>query len=215
MNSQGESQRSVRNGFISIFRGLELLLVQSSVCILIIVCILGLRLLGNGAFDSVASLFRQAMLDDTLISAVSEVLKVPAVSAMSDITERAIVAPFEGGTITSPFGERDGAFHEGTDIAIEEGTPLKAMLDGTVTLVEYEEKGYGHYVVVTCSENEKYLYAHCQRVTAKVGDKVQAGEVIAYVGDTGRSSGSHLHIEWICNGKTIDPLQILPETTYA
>ncbi len=202
------------NGIASAFRGLQLLLVQCSICIVVVLLLFGLRLVGNDLFNSVAALFREAMLDDNLISAVSSAFNTPTVSAMAHTNERLVVAPFEGGIITSAFGERDGALHEGMDIAIDEGTPLKAMLDGTVTVAEYDEKGYGHYLVVTCSENEKFLYAHCQRLTVKTGDAVKAGDIVAFVGNTGRSSGSHLHVEWICNGHTVDPLQILPESTY-
>lgn len=214
MNNPDKTQHHSGKGIANAFRGLQLLLIQCSVCVVVILIVLGLRLFGNGVFDNVAALFRMAMLDDTLITAVSAALEVPGVSAMSTTTERPVIAPFEGGTITSLFGERDGKMHEGVDIAIEEGTPLRAMLDGTVTVCEYEDKGYGHYLVVASSENEKYLYAHCQRLAVTVGEIVKAGDILAYVGNTGRSSGSHLHVEWICNGNPIDPLQILPETTY-
>ncbi len=212
--------RETKQKLKSSFHGLQLLLVQSSVCILALIVVLCVKWIGGDVFTGMASLFREAMLDDTLISAVSSALEPHTVLAMGETSEAVlpaspIVPPLVGGVITSAFGERDGSIHEGVDIAAEEGTPLKALMSGTVTTVEYEDNGYGHYVVVTCPNGEKYLYAHCSKINVKAGDTVTAGDRIALVGNTGRSTGSHLHFEWLVDDKPNDPMGILPEQTYA
>jgi len=201
----------------SLFQGLQLLLIQSVVCILAMLAVLCMRWFGGEWYDSVSSMFRSAMLEDTLVSAVTDAWQPTAVSAMTapaDDDRQKTVAPLVGGVITSPFGERDGSFHEGVDIAAQEGTPLKALKSGVVTVAQTDENGYGKYLVVTCENGEKYLYAHCSSMSVAVGETVCAGDTVAYVGNTGRSSGSHVHIEWICNGKPTDPLSVLPEETY-
>ena len=207
---------TVRQNVANMFRGMQLILVQCSICIFVIVALLCLRWIGGDLFDHIASLYRQAMLDDTLFTAVEDTFTHQTVSAMSasaTVSEN-VVAPLEHGVITSEFGYRDGVLHEGVDIAKEEGTPLKAMMDGRVTVLEYDENGYGHYVVVECNDEEKYLYAHCQRLTVEVGEYVTAGDILGFVGNTGRSTGSHLHFEWICRDQPVDPMQILPKETY-
>lgn len=209
----------------SAFQGLQLFLVQSSVCVLALLIVWLLRWIGADAFEDIAFRFREAMLDDTLVTAVvrsfeSEPVSVQAASGLS-IDQRMVIAPLTGGVITSEFGEREHpisdqtALHEGIDIAAAGGTPLCALMNGEVTTVCFDENGYGNYVVVTCSKTEKYLYAHCSSITVEQGDAVAAGDIIAYVGSTGRSTGDHLHFEWIVNEVPVDPIVILPETTYA
>ncbi len=204
----------------SALQGLQLFLIQSSVCILTIVVVLLIRWIGGDIYDEVAEQFRSAMLENTLFSIAS------AEETSTDLAENESLvkttAPLIGGVITSSYGMRELSsnnpssisFHEGIDIAAEEGTPLAAMRSGTVRLVAYEENGYGHYVVVACENNIRYLYAHCQRIVVTEGEQVTTGQTIAYVGNTGRSTGSHVHLEWIENEQTIDPIRILPEKTY-
>ena len=206
-----ERIHSVKKSKSGVFQGLQLWIVQCSVCLLLLLVVLTLRWIGSDVFTDISARFENAMLDDTLFTAVSSAIHIETVSASVPVT-----APLRNGIITDLFGEREnGTFHEGIDIAAEEGTPLAAMLDGTVTTVAYEENGYGHYAVVTCESGNKYLYAHCSSIAVMSGTNVKAGDTIAYVGNTGRSSGSHVHLEWICNDVTIDPITIIPEQTYA
>ena len=108
------------------------------------------------------------------------------------------------GTITSPQGYRtdpitgETSYHSGTDIAVPEGTPILAAADGTVTVANALDSwggSYGYYVKLDHGSGLTTLYAHCSSICVSVGQQVQAGEVIAYVGQTGRATGPHLHFE--------------------
>lgn len=108
------------------------------------------------------------------------------------------------GTITSPQGYRTDpltgktSYHSGTDIAVPEGTPILAAADGTVTVANALDSwggSYGYYVKIDHGGGLTTLYAHCSRICVTVGQEVKAGQVIAYVGHTGRATGAHLHFE--------------------
>ena len=108
------------------------------------------------------------------------------------------------GTITSPQGYRtdpitgETSYHSGTDIAVPEGTPILAAADGTVTIANALDNwggSYGYYVKLDHGGGLTTLYAHCSSICVTAGQQVKAGEVIAYVGQTGRATGPHLHIE--------------------
>ncbi|MGN0652145.1 MAG: M23 family metallopeptidase [Gemmiger sp.] len=108
------------------------------------------------------------------------------------------------GTITSPQGYRtdpitgETSYHSGTDIAAPEGTPILAAADGTVTVANALDRwggSYGYYVKLDHGGGLTTLYAHCSSICVTAGQQVQAGEVIAYAGQTGRATGPHLHFE--------------------
>lgn len=108
------------------------------------------------------------------------------------------------GSITSPFGYRtdpltgEVSYHSGTDIAAPNGTPILAAAAGTVTVANALDSwggSYGFYVKIDHSNGVETLYAHCSAICVTEGEQVQAGQVIAYVGSTGRSTGNHLHFE--------------------
>ena len=108
------------------------------------------------------------------------------------------------GTITSPQGYRtdpitgETSYHSGTDIAVAEGTPILAAADGTVTIANALDSwggSYGYYVKLDHGGGLTTLYAHCSSICVTAGQQVKAGEVIAYVGQTGRATGPHLHFE--------------------
>ena len=111
------------------------------------------------------------------------------------------------GTITSQFGYRvdpitgEVSSHTGTDIACAEGTPILAAADGTVTVANGLDNwggSYGYYIQIDHGGGLETLYAHCSSICVTPGQQVQAGEVIGYVGHTGRATGSHLHLEvWV------------------
>ena len=120
------------------------------------------------------------------------------------------------GTITSQFGHRvdpitgDVSSHTGTDIACAEGTPILAAADGTVTVANGLDSwggSYGYYIQIDHGGGIETLYAHCSSVCVTPGQQVQAGQVIGYVGHTGRATGSHLHFEVRANGNRVNPLQ--------
>ena len=113
------------------------------------------------------------------------------------------------GTITSQFGHRvdpitgEVSSHTGTDIACAEGTPILAATDGVVTVANGLDSwggSYGYYIKINHGGGLETLYAHCSSICVTTGQQVQAGEVIGYVGHTGRATGNHLHFEVCING---------------
>lgn len=111
------------------------------------------------------------------------------------------------GTRRDPFtGGRD--FHPGLDIAGNHGQPIVAPADGTVTAAAYNGD-YGNMVTIDHGFGISTRYAHLSRYAVAPGESVTRGEVIGYVGSTGRSTSSHLHYELLVNGQLTDPLKLL------
>lgn len=112
------------------------------------------------------------------------------------------------GTITSRFGSKESirkSAHKGIDIGSPNGTPIYAAADGTVTYSGYNSGGYGNLVIISHGNGIETYYAHCSKLYVKKGQKVSAGDNIAAVGSTGRSTGNHLHFEIRQNGSQINP----------
>lgn len=108
----------------------------------------------------------------------------------------------ERGVITSYWG--DGRGHHGVDIGVPQGTSVVAVKSGTVVEAGYRSD-YGYYVTIDHGNGVKTKYAHNSRNTVEVGQPVSAGQLIALSGNTGRSTGPHLHFEVIINGTRVDP----------
>jgi murein DD-endopeptidase MepM/ murein hydrolase activator NlpD len=114
------------------------------------------------------------------------------------------------GTITSRFGYRthpvqgEPMFHYGIDIAANTGTEIRSFADGTVADVG-KSNTYGNYVLITHRDGLSSFYAHCNRILVRRGANVEMGQAIAQVGNTGASTGPHLHFELRLDGKLIDP----------
>lgn len=122
------------------------------------------------------------------------------------------VVPMKNFTITSHYGPRWGAFHRGIDLAAPEGEPIYAAKAGIVTRSEYHFS-WGNYVTITHEGGATTLYAHNQRNVATVGQKVKQGELIAYMGSTGHSTGPHLHLELcldnsLAQDRLVDPYPV-------
>ena len=96
--------------------------------------------------------------------------------------------------------------HAGLDFAAPQGTPIYATADGVVETSGNTGNGYGNHVVINHGYNYETLYGHMVRVKARSGQKVRRGEVIGWVGSTGKSTGPHLHYEVHKNGNAIDPI---------
>lgn len=96
--------------------------------------------------------------------------------------------------------------HEGVDFTVDVGTPIHATGDGVVKRVEKERAGYGRNMVIDHGHGYETLYAHLNRFKVKEGQKVKRGEVIGLSGNTGTSTGPHLHYEVIRNDKKVDPV---------
>lgn len=126
------------------------------------------------------------------------------------------VRPLTFGTITSHYGRRmdpftgQTAMHKGVDFAARPGSPIRATADGTVTTAT-SCAGYGLMVEIDHGDGLRSRYAHCMATLVKPGQHVKRGEVIARVGSSGRSSGSHVHYEILMNGLQLDPMDfVLP-----
>ncbi len=117
------------------------------------------------------------------------------------------------GAITSPFGPREGKQHEGIDIAAEEGTPVRAAAAGRVVFAG-PRGTYGLAVILDHGDGTRTLYAHCSRLLVAEGKSVDSSTVIALSGNTGRSTGPHLHLEVLKNGVPLDPLIYLAKESY-
>ena len=96
--------------------------------------------------------------------------------------------------------------HAGLDFAAPIGTPIYATANGTVKEADFNEGGYGNHVVINHGYGYETLYGHMVRMKARVGQKVKRGEVIGYVGSTGKSTGPHCHYEVHKNGTPVDPV---------
>ncbi len=118
--------------------------------------------------------------------------------------------------VTSEFGNRidpitgERRSHTGMDLAVPTGTPIRAALPGTVTVSTYNRGGYGYYIMIDHGNGLSTLYGHCSQLLASVGRTVEAGDVIALSGSTGRSTGPHLHFEVRVNGERTNPRSYLP-----
>ncbi|MFK1836202.1 peptidoglycan DD-metalloendopeptidase family protein [Bacteroides fragilis] len=107
--------------------------------------------------------------------------------------------------ITSPFGPRWRRMHNGLDIKVNIGDTIVAAFDGKVRIVKYERRGYGKYVVIRHDNGLETVYGHLSKQLVEENQLVKAGEPIALGGNTGRSTGSHLHFETRFLGIAINP----------
>ncbi len=120
--------------------------------------------------------------------------------------------------VTSHFGWRAkyGRFHYGTDIGCATGTRIVAMADGVVTYVGWPGSrynwAYGKMIVINHYDGTQTRYGHLSAFNCHMGQKVKAGQVIGYTGNTGRSSGPHLHFEICVNGKHVNPMNYFRKT---
>ena len=120
---------------------------------------------------------------------------------------RSIVSSEFGYRIDPISGQSDG--HSGMDLAVPQGTPVRAALPGTVIVAGYEAT-YGNYIMIEHANNLRTVYAHCSQLTARTGQEVQAGTVVALSGATGRVTGPHLHFEVRVNNQRTNPRYYLP-----
>jgi murein DD-endopeptidase MepM/ murein hydrolase activator NlpD len=127
--------------------------------------------------------------------------------------EDAFSFPFKN-YITSPFGPRGSYFHSGIDIKLRTGDTIRAVFGGTARVVTVDKGGYGKLVILRHKSGLETLYAHLSKLLISQNVSVSAGDVIALGGNTGRSSGSHLHFECRHCGEPFDPLTFLNFENY-
>ncbi len=109
---------------------------------------------------------------------------------------------------TSGFGPRWGTMHYGTDMAARHGSPILATADGVIKFAGWE-KGYGKLVKIKHDFGYETRYAHLSKINVKVGQRISQGARIGKMGNTGRSTGTHLHYEIRRNGKPINPMKYI------
>jgi len=133
-------------------------------------------------------------------------LTLPA-TAQADID-----LPVENGIVTSgvgwrvdPFGSAKLSFHRGIDIAVPVGTPVRATRKGRIVSAG-ARRGYGETVIVEHANGDRTLYGHNSTVRVRKGDLVESGTVVAFSGNTGRSTGPHIHFEQIPSGRPVEEM---------
>lgn len=113
--------------------------------------------------------------------------------------------PTTSRVITSNFGSRWGGQHKGLDIKVYIGDTIRSAFSGKVRIVRYEGGGYGKYIVIRHNNGLETIYGHLSKQLVKENQEVRAGEVIGLGGNTGRSTGSHLHFETRLCGVALNP----------
>jgi len=113
--------------------------------------------------------------------------------------------PTRGGYLTSSYGERWNSFHKGIDIGGTIGDDVLVALDGEVTYAEFNNGGYGNLIIVKHDNDMTTYYGHLDKLYVKVGDLVKKGDIIGELGNTGFSTGPHLHFELRVNNNPVDP----------
>lgn len=150
---------------------------------------------------------------------VGQRLLVPGAQALVSLRQSEAIVSASGqllrnfswpatGRISSRFGPRWGRMHNGLDLAIVSGTPVRASAAGRVTF-SGNQGSYGLLVIIDHGNGVETRYAHNSRLVARVGQRVARGDVISHSGNTGVSTGPHLHFEIRRNGVALDPLDFL------
>ena len=120
-----------------------------------------------------------------------------------------LVWPVDYIKLTQSFAPRSNPNHQGVDLGGERGTPIKAAHYGLVIYTGKKYKGYGKMILIEFNEKWATLYAHLDSISVREGDIVNMGNVIGRMGDTGETSGVHLHFELIKDKQPINPLKYL------
>jgi murein DD-endopeptidase MepM/ murein hydrolase activator NlpD len=124
------------------------------------------------------------------------------------------IKPISGGRLSSGFGKRSAptkgasTYHKGVDWAVSTGTPVYASCGGTVAKAGWGS-GYGYVVYINHEDGRQTRYGHLSKVLVKAGQTVKQGEKIALSGNTGITTGAHLHFEILINGSQVNPLKYL------
>jgi murein DD-endopeptidase MepM/ murein hydrolase activator NlpD len=149
---------------------------------------------------------RSAALAARIVSAQATGAGLPS-QVVRSASSRGFIWPVAG-PMTSGFGPRWGRMHEGVDIGVGEGTPVAASAAGRVIIAGWSG-GYGNLVVIDHGGGISTAYAHNSRLVVSVGQSVAQGSIIAASGNTGHSTGPHVHFEIRINGAAVDPLPYL------
>jgi len=138
---------------------------------------------------------------------------------MFDSVKDDVHIPMEGfrlpaaGYVTSSFGWRRNRMHKGTDIKVQVGDSIRSAWSGQVRIVGWDPQGYGYFVVVRHDNGLETVYGHLSRPMVDEYERVPAGYVLGLGGNTGRSTGSHLHLELRYLGEALDPAKVIDFST--
>lgn len=138
--------------------------------------------------------------------AAEEVAEEAEQPAAASQTSASVIVP--GARLTSGYGSRWGGFHAGIDLAAPLGTPIYSPFGGRV-IKAGASSGYGNAVIISTDEGDEILFGHMRILEVSVGDRVNAGDLIAYVGNEGQSTGPHCHVEVRVGGSTVNPVGYL------
>ena len=144
----------------------------------------------------------------SLIASVILEESVPDVVEKGTQEPPTYIKPIRGGRFSSGFAMRWGKMHKGVDWACGTGTPVFASCGGTVVRADYSGS-YGYVVYINHPDGRQTRYAHNSKLACHVGQQVKQGEVIAYSGSTGNSTGPHVHFEILIGGTQVNPLKYL------
>ncbi|MDJ1372247.1 M23 family metallopeptidase [Gulosibacter molinativorax] len=156
--------------------------------------------------------------EEEVVEVATESADASGSAVTASAAQAGVVAPVGDSTISSYYGPRDSptagasSWHEGVDYTPGYGAPVGSMAAGTVTNVSYGGTGYGLYIEVEHTINGqsvKTVYGHLSSINVSAGQSVGAGENIGNVGNSGISTGAHLHFEVHVNGSTVDPVAYL------
>ena len=140
--------------------------------------------------------------DNSRVHAFGNAVVIPDTFRI-DMTD--FVMPTTNTKITSKFGPRRRRMHNGIDVKVYIGDTIRAAFSGKVRMVKFERRGYGKYVVIRHENGLETIYGHLSKQLVNEDQYVEAGEVIGLGGNTGRSTGSHLHFETRFLGQAINP----------
>ena len=118
------------------------------------------------------------------------------------------IKPLIGGRVSSGFGRRWGRMHKGIDWAVPKGTAVRASCGGTVVSAGWSG-GYGNCITIRHPDGKMTRYGHLSKILVSAGQKVDQNQKIALSGNTGRSTGPHVHFEILVNGTQVNPLKYL------
>ena len=186
---------------------------QRTGCLPIIIFILALVVIlasGQTTFRKNLDYFMRGEAD------IGQFVKEVTASYQKNLTYPAFSYPL-GGTLTSPFGERINPItqqteqHTGIDIDINAGTDVKAAADGIISKVGTDER-FGNYIIISHNEQFTTCYAHLEQATKQEGESVKQGDIIGIAGNTGNTTGPHLHFEIRKGEKRVNPIPFLPKS---
>lgn len=143
------------------------------------------------------------ILEETIL-----VQSQPRIVERGTTTPPTYIKPLVGGRFSSPFGSRWGRMHKGVDWACSVGTTIKASSGGTVASAGWVN-GYGYCITISHPDGKRTRYAHLSKILVSAGEKVKQGEKIALSGNTGNSTGPHLHFEILVDGVQVNPFKYM------